>query len=227
MLILEALAAISGLLSVYLLTRQNVWAWPTGLLSVAAAAVVFHDSFLYSDMLLHVYYFGMNIYGWIHWTKGGAGNEDLPVSKMSPGRNLMWGVFTLVLTAIWGWSMSNLDVIAGWFLSNVSESVSWAQAWASGNAPIPAYPYGDAFTTVASLVGMWFMARKLIENWMYWFVIDVVAVTIYALKGLYLFAGQYTIFLVLCVVGYREWTRSMHSSPAASEQEQLQSRHGS
>lgn len=214
MLILEAIAAIAGLVSVYLLTRQSIWAWPTGLLSVSVAVVVFYDSFLYSDMLLHVYYIGMNIYGWIHWVRGGTEERELPVSTMSIRRNVVWAVITLVLVLAWGWSMSNLDVIAGWFLSNVNESISWAQSWASGNAPVPAYPYGDAFTTVASLIAMWFMARKLLENWVYWFVIDVVAITIYALKGLYLFAGQYTIFLILCVMGYREWIRSMEFDAA-------------
>ncbi len=211
MLILEAIAAISGLVSVFLLTRQSIWAWPTGLLSVTTAAIVFYDSFLYSDMLLHVYYIGMNIYGWIHWLRGGPQDDVLPVGRMSVSKNVMWGIVTIVLTLAWGWSMSNLDVIAQWFLTNVNDSIAWAQAWAAGGAPVPAYPYGDAFTTMASLVAMWFMARKLLENWAYWFVIDIVAITIYALKGLYLFSGQYAIFLVLCIMGYREWTRSMET----------------
>ena len=209
MLILEAVAAVFGLISVYLLKRQSIWAWPTGLLSVAVAAVVFYDSFLYSDMILHVYYIGMNIYGWIHWLKGGSKDEGLPVTTMSWSRNVVWAVVTILLTLAWGWSMSHLDVIAGWVLTNVSSSISWAQAWSSGAAPIPAYPYGDAFTTVASLVAMWFMARKLLENWAYWFVIDIVAISIYALKGLYLFSGQYLIFLILCIMGYWEWRRSV------------------
>lgn len=209
MLILEAVAAVFGLISVYLLTRQNIWAWPTGLLSVAVAAVVFYDSFLYSDMILHVYYIGMNIYGWFHWLKGGSQDEELPVTTMSWSRNVVWAIVTILLTLAWGWSMSHLDVIAGWVLTNVSDTISWAQAWSDGEAPTPAYPYGDAFTTVASLVAMWFMARKLLENWAYWFVIDIVAITIYALKGLYLFSGQYLIFLILCIMGYREWRRSM------------------
>lgn len=216
MLMLEAIAALSGLLSVYLLTRQNIWCWPTGLLSVATAAVVFYDSFLYSDMLLHVYYIGMNVYGWIHWARGGNdASTGLPVTTMSRTANVVWAVVTLVLVLAWGWGMSHLDVIAGWVLENVNDSIGWAQAWASGGAPIPAYPYGDAFTTVASLIAMWFMARKRLENWVYWFVIDVAAITIYILKDLYLFAGQYTIFLILCVMGYREWVRSMQASSQA------------
>jgi nicotinamide mononucleotide transporter len=214
MLILEAIAALSGLLSVYLLTRQNIWCWPTGLLSVAAAAVVFYDSFLYSDMLLHVYYIGMNVYGWIHWAQGGnAGGDGLPVTTMSRSANIVWALVTLVLVLVWGWGMSHLDVLAGWVLDNVSGSIAWAQAWSNGGAPVPAYPYGDAFTTVASLIAMWFMARKRLENWVYWFVIDIAAITIYILKDLYLFVGQYTIFLILCVMGYREWVRSMKQAP--------------
>ena len=217
MLILEAVAALSGLASVYLLTRQNIWAWPTGLLSVAVAAVVFYDSFLYSDMLLHVYYIVMNLYGWIHWTRGTGQQHELPVTVMSPLRNLVWAVITVLLVLAWGWSMAHLDLIAAWVLENVDANIEWAQSWAAGNAPVPAYPYGDAFTTVASLIAMWFMARKLLENWVYWFVIDIVAISIYILKGLYLFAGQYTIFLVLCIMGYREWTQSMRASAAPDE----------
>lgn len=216
MLILEAVAAITGLLSVYFLTRQNIWCWPTGLLSVTTAAIVFYDSFLYSDMLLHVYYIGMNVYGWIHWARGGnSGDTGLPVTIMSTTANAVWAVITMLLVVAWGWGMSHLDVIALWMLENVNSSIGWAQAWAGGGAPIPAYPYGDAFTTVASLIAMWFMARKRLENWVYWFVIDVAAITIYILKGLYLFAGQYTIFLVLCVMGYRKWVRSMRGSRPA------------
>lgn len=211
MLMLEAIAAISGLVSVYLLTRQNIWAWPTGLLSVTTAAVVFYDSFLYSDMLLHVYYIGMNIYGWIHWVRGGDENHDLPVTTMSVTANVVWAIVTALLVLAWGWSMANLDVLATWVLENVNGSIEWAQSWSAGNAPVPAYPYGDAFTTVASLIAMWFMARKLLENWVYWFVIDIVAISIYILKDLYLFAGQYFIFLILCVMGYRGWIRSMHT----------------
>ncbi|MDA0874381.1 MAG: nicotinamide riboside transporter PnuC [Bacteroidetes bacterium] len=216
---LEAIAALSGLLSVYLLTRQNIWCWPTGLLSVATAAVVFYDSFLYSDMLLHVYYIGMNVYGWIHWARGGNDPaQALPVTTMSRTANVVWAIVTMLLVFAWGWGMSHLDVIAAWVLEHINDSIDWAQAWASGDAPVPAYPYGDAFTTVASLIAMWFMARKRLENWVYWFVIDVAAITIYILKGLFLFAGQYAIFLVLCVMGYREWVRSMNAlqSPGAN-----------
>ncbi len=188
MILIQAIAALTGLISVYLVTRQNIWCWPTGLISVSLAAIVFYDSFLYSDMILHVYYFGMNIYGWIHWS--GKRNEDvaLPVSRMSWIHNVKWVAISAVGTVIWGWTMSK-----------------------NTNA---AFPFGDAFTTVASLVGMWFMAQKRLENWIYWFVIDVVAIVIYALKGLYLFSGQYFIFLILCVLGYRDWRKSMMDAKA-------------
>jgi len=183
MLFLEALAAITGLWSVYLVTKQNIWCWPIGLVSVAIAAVVFYDSFLYSDMILHVYYFGMNIYGWIYWSKKSMDDDPLPVTYMSWIQNTSWVVVTVAGTLLWGFTMSK----------NTQAS----------------FPYGDAFTTVASLVAQWFMAKKRLENWVYWFIIDVVAIIIYALKGLYLFSGQYFIFLILCVVGYRSWKKTM------------------
>jgi len=183
MLFLEALAAITGLWSVYLVTKQNIWCWPIGLVSVFVAAIVFYDSFLYSDMILHVYYFGMNIYGWIHWAKKPMDEDSLPVTTMNLRQNSTWLAITMVGTLVWGYTMQkNTDA---------------------------SFPYGDAFTTVASLIAQWFMAQKRLENWIYWFVIDLVAITIYALKGLYLFSGQYAIFLVLCVLGYRSWKKSI------------------
>ena len=186
MLTLEIVAALTGLLSVYLLTRQNILAWPTGLISVGSAAIVFYDSFLYSDMLLHIYYIGMNLYGWIHWSRASEDDIPLPVSTLSAVHNIKWVVIALAGTVVWGWTMS----------TNTDAS----------------FPYGDAFTTVASLVAMWLMAQKRLENWVYWFVIDVVAILIYALKGLYLFSGQYFIFLLICVKGYRDWKASMEDS---------------
>jgi nicotinamide mononucleotide transporter len=183
MIVLEALAAVTGLLSVYLVTKQNIWCWPIGLVSVAMAAVVFFDSFLYSDMILHVYFFGMNVYGWIHWSKKPVEGEVLPITTMNFAWNTFWIVVTAGGTILWGYTMSK----------NTNAS----------------FPYGDAFTTVGSLIAQWFMAQKKLENWVYWFVIDIVAISIYALKGLYLFSGQYFIFLVLCVVGYRDWKKAM------------------
>ena len=183
MLALEALAALTGLWSVYLVTKQNIWCWPLGLVSVAVAAVVFYDSFLYSDMILHVYYFGMNVYGWVYWSRKPKDADVLSVSNLSFRQNVIWIGITAVGTAAWGFVMSQNTQAA--------------------------FPFGDAFTTVASLVAQWFMAQKKLENWIYWFIIDVVAITIYAMKGLYLFSAQYVIFLILCAVGFRSWKNTM------------------
>jgi len=212
MTIIEAIVVVSGLVSVYFLTRQNIWCWPTGLVSVGLATIVFYDSFLYSDMILHVYYFGMNIYGWIHWKRKSENVDELPVTRMSMPSNVKWIVITVIGTIAWGWAMSHLVLIAEWVLVNIDPNIGWASSWAGGAAPVPAFPYGDAFTTVASLVAMWFMAQKRIENWVYWFIIDIVAVSIYAMKGLYLFSGQYFILLILCAMGFRDWRKSMSES---------------
>lgn len=186
MVFLEALAAITGLLSVYLVTKQNIWCWPLGLLSVLVAAIVFFDSLLYSDMILHVYFFGMNVYGWIHWSRKPVEGAVLPISTMSLFQNGLWLLATVGGTLVWGYTMS----------SNTNAS----------------FPYGDAFITVASFIAQWFMAQKKLENWVYWFIIDVVAISIYTMKGLYLFAIQYFIFLILCVVGFRAWKNDLQAS---------------
>lgn len=186
MVLLEALAAITGLLSVYLVTKQNIWCWPIGLVSVLAAAIVFFDSLLYSDMILHVYFFGMNVYGWIHWSSKPAEGAVLPISTMSLIQNGLWLLLTIAGTLLWGYTMS----------SNTNAAL----------------PYGDAFITVGSFIAQWFVAQKRLENWVYWFIIDVVAISIYAMKGLYLFSIQYFIFLILCVIGYQNWKKDFDAS---------------
>ena len=125
----------------------------------------------------------MNVYGWIHWSLKPVGSEVLPVSTMSLRQNAFWVAFTAVGTVLWGLIMSKNTQAA--------------------------FPDGDACTTVASLVAQWFMAQKRLENWIYWFIIDIVAITIYALKGLYLFSGKYFIFLILCGIGYLDWKKTM------------------
>lgn len=180
---LEVIAVIFGLLCVGFSVRQSIWTWPTGLVQVSLYVVIFYQAKLYSDVILHVIYVGVQFFGWYQWLHGGKDHGRLPVSELSGRARGGWITTAILGSAAWGSGMSSLTDAA--------------------------LPYGDAFTTVASLIAQWLMAKKKIENWLFWIVVDVVAVGIYTVKELYLTAGLYGVFLVMCVLGYRAWKRDL------------------
>jgi nicotinamide mononucleotide transporter len=183
---LEAVAAAFGVISVYLGTRENILSWPTALVNVALYAFVFHGARLYADMGLQVVYFVLSAYGWYEWLYGGTHRTVLRVSRATPRT---WVVLTVVNLVAW--------VALGSFLSR------------STNA---ALPWLDAFLSTSSLCAQWLMTRKVLENWAIWIALDLVYVPTFLSRGLYATAGLYTIFLVLAVLGWREWKRSLNAS---------------
>lgn len=182
LLALEIVATVFGLLCVWLSVRQNIWCWPTGLVQVLVFIAIFLEVKLYSDLILHVIYVGMQIYGWWFWLHGGRNHREAVVTVQRPAVRLGWLATTVVGTAVWGYGMA-----------------TWTDA---------AVPYGDAFTTVASLCAQWMLARKQLESWFYWIAVDVAAIGIYFSKGLYVTTGLYAVFLVLATCGLVRWRRS-------------------
>lgn len=177
-----------GLLCVGLTIRQNIWCWPTGLIQVLLYIVIFYQVKLYSDLILHIIYVFLQLYGWYHWLHGGGPQGEtnakaLPVSLISWQLRMAWLLVGVIGTLIWGYLMQTYT-----------------------DASIP---YGDAFTTVASLIAQWLMARKRLESWLVWIAVDVIAIGIYYYKELYLTSGLYLVFLILAVIGWFAWRRSL------------------
>lgn len=183
---IEATAAVFGVISVYLGTRQNILSWPAALVNVALYTVVFRGARLYADMGLQVIYFVLSAYGWYEWTYGGANRTVLRVSRATPRT---WLVLAVVNLLAW--------VALGSFLSR------------STNA---ALPWLDALLSTTSLCAQWLMTRKVLEHWALWIALDAVYVPMFISRGLYATAGLYTIFLVLAVLGWREWKHSLQAS---------------
>ncbi len=182
MIWIEAAATLFGLACVWLTIRQNIWCWPTGLVQVLLFIFIFYRVKLYSDLLLHVIYVVLQVYGWYYWLHGGKDRGKLKVSRQSAGLNVIWVSVTVFATLGWGFMMASLTDAA--------------------------VPYGDAFTTAASLVAQWLMARKKLESWFFWIAVDVAAIGIYFYKSLYLTSGLYSVFLVLATMGYFVWRKS-------------------
>jgi nicotinamide mononucleotide transporter len=188
---LEAVAVVFGIVSVYLSTRENIWSWPTALVNVALFFALFLRSGLYSDTGLQVVYFALSLYGWYEWLYGGAGRTALPVSTTS-GRT--WTTLAAIGVVVWA-----------------------ALGAITSRLPGTALPYMDAATTTISLIAQWMMTRKLLENWLLWIGVDVVYVGMFIYKGLYLTAFNYGIYLVLAVLGFVAWRRSLAASRADAE----------
>jgi len=180
---IEWTAAGFGLLCVVLTIRRSIWCWPTGLVQVLLFIIVFFQARLYSDLLLHVVYVGMQIYGWWAWLHGGTEGRPLQVSRLPLAAAGRWAVMAVGGIAGLGYAMS-----------------TWTDA---------ALPYWDAATTVLSLIAQYLLARKVLENWLVWISVDLLCVSIYTVKGLHVTAGLYAIFLILAITGLLAWLRTL------------------
>jgi nicotinamide mononucleotide transporter len=180
---IEIVAAVFGVISVFLSVRQNIWSWPTAIVNVGLYIIVFYESKLYADTGLQVIYVVLNAYGWYHWLYGGKNRTELPVTRTSPRVGAL-----LVGLGVLG------TALIGTLLSRRTDA---------------ALPYVDAMTTSTSLVAQWMMTRKLLENWIIWVAVDVVYIAVYIYKDLYVTAVLYLIFLILSAMGYLEWRKSL------------------
>jgi len=183
----EAAGLVSGLLCVWLLIRQSIWTWPIGLLYALVSLFVFYNSRLYSEFGLHIYYVLMNAYGWYYWSKGGTPssqeNTSVPISRITPANAAI--VLLLVIIGVP-------------LLAETLNAVTDAEM---------AYP--DSAITVLSFAGMWMTARKYIENWYVWLVVDVLATGLYIHKGIELYAVLYGVYIIMAVMGWLAWQRTL------------------
>jgi nicotinamide mononucleotide transporter len=188
---LEIGAATFGVVSVWLSTRENIWSWPTAIVNVSLYAVVFFQARLYADMGLQVVYLLLSCYGWYEWLYGGAQRTELTVSRAS--RRLL-GILVVLNVATW--------VTLSFTLDRYTDAV---------------LPWLDSLLTTTSLVAQWMMTRKILENWLVWIAVDIVYVPMFIARGLYPTALLYGIFLVLALMGYRDWKKSwLRTHPAAA-----------
>ncbi|KAF1080742.1 MAG: hypothetical protein GQF41_3152 [Candidatus Rifleibacterium amylolyticum] len=176
---IEVVAVIAGFLCVYFTIKENIWCWPTGLLQVSLYIFVFYQAKLYSDVILHIVYVAMNIYGWYYWLHGGNLRKEARITRLS----VTWFSACLVGSAAG-------TLLLGWFMASRTDA---------------ALPYADAFTTVFSLTAQWLLSRKKLENWHFWIAVDVVAIGVYFAKDLYLTGVLYIAFLFMATAGLLRW----------------------
>jgi nicotinamide mononucleotide transporter len=185
---LEVLGAITGLIYLYFSINQLIWLWPLGIITSFLYIFVFFQAKFYADMSLQFYYLIVSFYGWYHWIKGRKVNVDDGIEKLPVIRAKVKTIALLILITF------ILSFVAGYFLDNNTDS------------PIP---YWDAFTTSGSIVATWMLARKMIENWIFWVVIDFVALGTYLYKGLFATAVLFLVYTFMAVIGFYKWKKSL------------------
>ena len=186
---LEGLAVFMGILSVYFSTKQHIWVYPTGIVSVLIYVWICFNYGLYADMGINAYYFGMSIYGWYLWNTPKKGGETLAVTWLDAK----------------GWLVS-LAIFFGSFLLLVFVLLEFTDS---------TVPYWDSFTTASAFVAMWLMAKKKVENWIFWILADLVSIPLYFHKGLLLTSFQYLFFTGLAIAGLLTWIKAFKTNAQA------------
>ena len=181
---IELLGSVLSIIYLYLSIKQKVSLWIFGFLCSLLYVVVFFQSKFYADMSLQFYYLGVSAFGWISWKAGKPENrKELPVKRTTP----LSGAIILVIALV-------LYFLYYFILSEYTDS------------PLPK---ADAFTTALSIVATWMLARKMIEHWWLWIIVDSVSAGLYFYKALYPTAILFVIYTIMAIIGYQQWKKSL------------------
>jgi nicotinamide mononucleotide transporter len=184
----EQIATVLGLVFVWLAIRESLWNFPVGLVQAAIFGWVCFQGRLYSDTVLQVVYMAAMIYGWWHWTHGERDTGPLRVQRLTVAGGAGWTGATLALWAVWGTCMHRFTDAA--------------------------LPYWDGFVFAGSVTAQWLQARKALENWIGWIIVNTVAVGVFWVKEYYWFSVLYFLFWLMAWGGLRAWHRSWKADHA-------------
>lgn len=175
----ESAAVLSALAYLILAARENNWCWYFAFASTAIYSVLFWEVSLLMESALNVYYMVMAVYGWYQWRRGGRDHGGIKIHTLGArGNGLIIGAILL------------LTISSGYLLSRYSSAV---------------WPYVDSFTTWASVIATFMVARKILENWLYWIVIDLVSIPLYLNRGLEMTALLFAAYVIIAVLGFVRW----------------------
>lgn len=189
MVSLELIAIFFGLISVWFAKKDNILVFPSGLVSTSIYAYLLWQWELLGDSMINVYYFVMSVYGWYHWTRKKGDTVEFPIS-MTTRRDKLYGALIFIATIIF---------VVGVYLY-FGKFTTW-------------YSYVDTLLTAIFFVGMWLMAKRKIENWIFWIIGDFISIPLYFAKGYTFTSLQYVIFTIIAFYGYLEWKKILNNSP--------------
>ncbi|RZK49570.1 MAG: nicotinamide riboside transporter PnuC [Pedobacter sp.] len=179
---LEWLGVITGTLCVWLAAKNNIWNWPIAVVSVVCYIFIFKESKLYADMGLQFYFLIMNIYGWYYWSKQGT-----TITKPVEIRSIKLNEIAYSIAGV-----ALFTYLLGTFLYQKTDAH---------------FPFIDSFCTACSLIAQLFLARKIIQNWLIWILVDLIYIGVYFSKDLYATALMYTLYIIIATIGYLDWRK--------------------
>ena len=186
-IVLEIIAVVFGLLSVWYSKNNNILVFPTGMISTAIFIYLLYKSVLLGDMMINAYYFLMSIYGWFIWTRK-ENNTITPISRVTNNEKKI-GIIIFLSSLVF------VYLIYVYF-----------DKWGTITS------YVDNITTAIFFVGMWLMAKRKIENWIFWIIADIISIPLYFYKGLTFTSLQYLIFTFIAIAGYYSWKKILNKS---------------
>ncbi|REH46332.1 nicotinamide mononucleotide transporter [Tenacibaculum gallaicum] len=187
---LEIVAVIFGFLSVWYSKQNKIWVFPTGMISTAIFVYLLLKWELLGDMMINGYYFIMSVYGWYIWTRKVDATHVTPISRTTL-KEKKQSVAIFITTLVFVYAVYTVF-----------------DKWTSWTA------YVDTVTTAIFFVGMWLMAKRKIENWIYWIIGDIISVPLYFYKGFTFTSFQYLLFTFIAIAGYLAWKKHLHNTPS-------------
>lgn len=187
--LLEFVAVVFGLLSVWYARLEKILVYPTGIISVLIYVYICFGIKLYADAGINLFYFAMSVFGWYNWTK----KSKKPLLQISASNGRDWLISMLMFM------VSGIIILMLLKYFKGDDVEYWSTF----------VPYIDTFTTAIFIVAMWLMATKKVENWIYWIIGDLISIPLYAYKGLVFTSFQFFAFLILAIMGYISWRRKI------------------
>jgi len=189
---LEIIAVIFGFLSVWFSKENKIWVFPTGMISTSIFVYLLLKWELLGDMMINAYYFAMSIYGWYIWTRKIDETTVTPISKIN-SKEKKNAIILFITTLV--------------FVFIIYKTFDKWTSWVA---------YADTITTAIFFVGMWLMAKRKIENWIFWILGNIISVPLYLYKGLAFTSLQYLGFTFIAIFGYIAWKKSLHRNLSTS-----------
>ena len=188
LIILEAIAFVFGILSVWYAKKVNIWVYPTGIICTVITVYLLYINQYFGDMMMNIYYSIMSVYGWWNWARKKEDKPVVPISRTNKKEKLIGVLFfvgTMIVTYLvykgYGYELKTPNYI-------------------------------DVVTSGVFFTAMWYMANKKLENWTLWIIADIITIPLYAYRGLGMLSLQYLIFTILAIQGYIEWKKSLNSN---------------
>lgn len=186
--VLEAIAFLFGIISVWFAKKENILVYPTGIICTVITVYLLYINEYFGDMMMNFYYSVMSIYGWWNWSRKKGSEHAVPISRTNTKEKIIgFGLFitTMIVTyVVYKANDYNLQIVN----------------------------YIDIFTSGVFFTAMWFMANKKLENWTLWIFADIITIPLYAYRGLGMLSLQYLIFTILAIQGYLAWKKNLDNN---------------